>query len=86
MNILYKLRFVPLLLSIVVFNVGLYYSMIKAGIPYQDPTPAMTEKYMSDMRLGNALMFIGFILFVVSVTLLIVLKIIKRKNSINTIV
>lgn len=76
-----KFRIVPLILSIAIFVIGFYYSVIKAGIPYQDPTPAMTEKYISDMSFGDTCMLAGIIMCVASVVLLIVLKAYNNKKQ-----
>lgn len=80
-----KLRFIPLLIGIVAFIVGFYYSAIKAGIPYQDPTPEMAEKYTLYMNIGDNLMLLGFIAIVIGIIFFVVLKImnksISRKNT-----
>lgn len=79
MKILYKIRFIPLIIGITVIIVGFYYSVIKAGIPYQDPPPELLEKYMFYMSIGENLMSIGFSISIVSIILLIILKIVKSK-------
>ena len=48
-----------LLVGIVVFAVGFYYTAIKAGIPYQDPTPEMLREYNRNMKIGEGLCFWG---------------------------
>lgn len=45
----------------IILVVGLYYSIIKAGIPYQDPTPEMLEQYNRDARMGEILTLAGII-------------------------
>lgn len=47
------------LLGIVLIVIGLYYLMIKAGIPYQDPTQEMIEQYNRDTGIGEGFMLIG---------------------------
>lgn len=81
MRIAIKLRFIPLFIGIVTLIVGFYYSAIKAGVPYQDPTPEMTEKYTHYMNIGDTLMLIGFIAIVIATIFLIVLKIINKNIS-----
>ena len=46
----------------ILFLMGLYYWMIKAGIPYQDPTLEMQIQYTVDMRIGEILMGNGFLI------------------------
>jgi hypothetical protein len=50
-----------LLLGIALIICGLIYDMIFAGIPYQDPTPAMTQKYNFHRFVANAIELIGLI-------------------------
>ena len=59
MKILYRLRFVPLILSIVflilsilgLFGIFSIFSII--SLPYQDPTPEMLERQMEDIYLAR---------------------------------
>ena len=45
MNILKRLFTSILLAGILILGAGLYYMVIKAGIPYQDPTPEIQLQY-----------------------------------------
>lgn len=38
---------------------GLYFTMVKAGLPYQDPTPEMVAQYECDMGIGMVLLLAG---------------------------
>lgn len=38
---------------------GLYFTMVKAGLPYQDPTPEMVSQYERDMGIGMVLLLAG---------------------------
>lgn len=49
-----------ILAGIIVFFIGLYYWMIKAGIPYQDPTLELQIKYAIDIGIGETLLEKGF--------------------------
>ena len=51
-----------ILTGVILFLMGLYYWMIKAGIPYQDPTLEMQIQYTVDMRIGEILMGNGFLI------------------------
>lgn len=39
----------------ILFFTGLYYVIIKAGIPYQDPTLEIQIQYAVNMRIGETL-------------------------------
>jgi len=61
MKILHKLRAVPLITVLVgaaVTIIGLYYSWIKAGIPYQDLSPELLLKYNSYVKTGDRLILL----------------------------
>lgn len=40
---------------------GLVYSVVFAGIPYQDPTPQMYATWKSYQRIGDSLMISGLV-------------------------
>lgn len=61
MRLLYKFRFLPLFLGILFLIVGLYYSMIKAGIPYQDATYEMSSNYFLYMNIGEDFFKLGML-------------------------
>lgn len=48
-----------ILSGIMIFIVGLYFWMIKAGLPYQDPTPEMSFNYAVNYRVGQVLLLLG---------------------------
>ena len=52
--------------GIIIWFIGLYYFMIKAGIPYQDPPLELRIQYEVDARIGNILMGSGFSIAVLS--------------------
>lgn len=45
--------------GVILLLAGLWYAVVKAGIPYQDPTMEMLEQYNRDMQTGNLLIIIG---------------------------
>ena len=49
-----------LLAGCIVFAVGAYYEVIKAGIPYQDPPLELQIQYAINLGIGDALCRIGF--------------------------
>ena len=50
-----------ILAGLIILLIGLYYWIVKAGIPYQDPTPEMQLRYEIDMRIGDELIKDGCI-------------------------
>jgi hypothetical protein len=58
---------------------GLFYWIIKAGIPYQDPTLEMQINYAANMRVGDILIVIGAILFIIGILGKIVLYFFRNK-------
>ncbi len=59
MNVLKRLFTSIILAGILVLSAGLYYLVIKAGIPYQDPTPELQLQYSINMGIGDVLTKIG---------------------------
>lgn len=49
-----------ILAGIILIFIGLYYSMIKAGIPYQDPPLELQIQYAVHTEIGNILQKNGF--------------------------
>ncbi|HCW05235.1 MAG TPA: hypothetical protein DGK91_12400 [Clostridium sp.] len=48
-----------MLLGLLTFLVGVYFAVVKAGIPYQDPPLELYERYMKDLVLGETLIKVG---------------------------
>lgn len=46
----------------IIFFTGLYYEILKAGIPYQDPTLELQIQYAVNMRIGETLVRNGFLI------------------------
>ena len=53
-----------ILAGVILLFIGSYYWMIKAGIPYQDPTLEMQIQYTIDLRIGEILLGNGFLIAV----------------------
>lgn len=53
-----------ILTGIILFFLGLYYWMFKAGIPYQDPPLELQIQYAVNMRIGDLLLELGFVITV----------------------
>lgn len=48
--------------GLIILVIGLYYSVVKAGIPYQDPTVEMQVQYAINYGIGSVLSKAGLIL------------------------
>ena len=51
-----------LLSGVMILLLGLYYLVIRAGLPYQDPTPEMQLQYAIHRGVGMALAKLGAVL------------------------
>ncbi|MCM1182684.1 MAG: hypothetical protein NC337_04830 [Roseburia sp.] len=45
--------------GVIILLTGAYYLVIKAGIPYQDPTPEMQITYAVNLRIGEIVWGLG---------------------------
>lgn len=63
-----------------VLFIGLYYSMIKAGIPYQDPPLELQIKYAINIEIGEILTGKGFVIAVCGGIVRIILALILKKQ------
>lgn len=48
--------------GVILFFMGLYYSVIEAGIPYQDPPLELQIQYAVNMGIGTILLRNGFVI------------------------
>lgn len=69
-----------ILAGIILLFIGLYYSMIKAGIPYQDPPPELQIQYAVYMGIGEILLKNGFLAAICGGAVRLLLGVIWRKN------
>ena len=51
-----------LLAGLIILMIGLYYAVLKAGIPYQDPTAEMQIQYAVNHEIGRVLSTVGVVL------------------------
>ena len=64
--------------GVIMLVVGLYYQEIKAGIPYQDPTEEMQLQYTIYWKIGEELMYDGFMIGSTGIVLRIIVFIVER--------
>lgn len=65
--------------GVIIWFTGLYYLMIKAGIPYQDPPLDVQIQYEINAGIGAVLLGIGFQIAVGGCMLRLVLNLIWKK-------
>lgn len=61
-NLFREISNAVLLSGLIILVIGLYYLVIKAGIPYQDPTVEMQVQYAIHYGIGSILSKTGLIL------------------------
>lgn len=81
MNVLKRLFTSILLAGILVLAAGLYYKVIKAGIPFQDPTLELQLQYLINMGIGDVLTKIGLCTTMAGSICRIVIGILNRKKK-----
>lgn len=80
MSNLKKLFEVTLGAGIVVLVIGLYFWLVGAGIPYQDPTTKMIIRYMANALAGTMCIKCGAVLSAAGLGGGIIVRMIKRKK------
>lgn len=61
-NILCQIINAVIIAGLIILFIGLYYCVIKAGIPYQDPPLELQIQYEVNTRIGDILMGKGFVI------------------------
>lgn len=70
------------LAGIIIFFIGLYYCMFKAGIPYQDPPLELQKQYAVYMGIEEILVHDGVLLFLGGGIFRLLLQLaLKRRNT-----
>ena len=67
-----------ILAGVILLLIGLYYSIIKAGIPYQDPPLELQIQYEINTRIGEILTGSGFVIAVCGGVIRLILRLIYR--------
>lgn len=66
------------IVGIILLIIGLYYLCIKAGIPYQDPPPELLKMYNKNMKIGEILILVGFLIECSNIIILVINFILKK--------
>ena len=69
-----------LLAGIIILLIGIYYCVIKAGIPYQDPPLELQIQYAINTEIGNTLIKEGFLISICGGIARWLLKLILKKR------
>ena len=66
--------------GMIILMIGLYYLIIKAGIPYQDPTEELRIQYAINMGIGETLIGNGLLVFILGLIGRIIALVLGRKT------
>ncbi len=69
-----------LLAGIIIFFIGVYYFVIKAGIPYQDPPLELQIQYTVNMEIGKILIKDGILIFICGGIIYLLIKFVFKKR------
>ena len=70
-----------ILAGVIILLIGVYYLVVKAGIPYQNPPPELQIKYAVNMGIGDELFKDGLIVTALGLLGQILSRFIGRKGS-----
>ena len=70
-----------ILSGVIVLGIGLYYVLVKAGLPYQDAPTDLAIEWMADQRAGETLSQTGALVLGIGVLGQILLYLSKRKKK-----
>lgn len=70
-----------LLAGIIILLIGIYYSAIKAGIPYQDPPLELQIKYAVNAGIGDILVRTGFLISICGGIACLLFKLMVKKQK-----
>lgn len=80
-SILFSIMNAAIIAGIIILFIGLYYSVIKAGIPYQDPPLDLWIQYAVNAGIGDILVGTGFKIAVCSSMIRFVLGLIWKRRQ-----
>ena len=72
-----------ILAGIMILFMGIYYCVIEAGIPYQDPPLELQIQYAINMGIGNILVKEGFLISICGGIARWLLKLVWKKKQRN---
>lgn len=81
MKNLHKILGPVMLAGAIILGIGLYYSIVKAGIPYQDPPLELQIQYAINMGIGKELTKMGVTLAGIALVGRAVLRLIMKNKG-----
>lgn len=72
-----------IILGVVLIVIGVIYQDFMAGIPYQDPTPELQQKYNNYVNTGRTFYKFGFPVFLAGLLIMLIQKILKFLKNTN---
>lgn len=70
-----------ILAGIVILFIGIYYCVLKAGIPYQDPPLELQIQYAINMGIGGILVKDGFLISICGGFARLLFKLVLKKRQ-----
>ncbi len=70
-----------ILAGIIILCTGMYYCVIKAGIPYQDPPLELQIQYSINMGIGDILVKEGFLISICGGIVSWLFKLVRKKKQ-----
>ena len=70
-----------LLAGVIILLIAAYYSIVKAGIPYQDPPPELQIKYAVDAGIGDELFKTGLIVAALGILGRMISRILDKRQT-----
>ena len=67
-----------IILGILLIVGGFMYDLFFAGIPYQDPTPEMTQRFNFNKSVASTIELIGLIVIIIGIIKSILNKLLKK--------
>lgn len=77
----FPIIYAVMLAGAIILLIGLYYFVVKAGIPYQDPTVEMQIRYEVHYQIGETLIGKGFSLCACAGVLRLILGLVWRETK-----
>ena len=77
-------QFLPLILialGIIIIFVGFVYDVLFAGIPYQDPTPALTASYNFHSQIASIIRWSGMGICIIGGMAIIIRRLMRKSRN-----
>lgn len=84
-HILYSITNAFIIAGMIILFIGIYYAVIKAGIPYQDPPLELQIQYAINAGIGDVLTGCGFTITIFSGIVRLALHLIWKMHHHNSV-